>query len=112
MSSDDDGIGTALRIADPGHHYLCAVKAQRAFRIYARNHGAPYTVPAQNSKGFIRSRWRAVGIVLRGSQTQASADGAHDSEVTDVTLARGAFALYSWCSAGSKYRALRWHPAG
>ncbi len=110
-SADDDGLGMALRFADPQHHYLWAMDAQRSFRIFARKDGEDYTVLARNTKGFARNKWYRVRIALRGAQIRVTVDDEPEFEVTDEALTAGTFALYSWGSTGSKFRNVKWRPA-
>ncbi len=111
-SDDDDGLGVAVRFADPQHHYLWAMDRQRSFRILARKSGEQYKVLARNAKGFAPGRWYGVRILLRGARIAVFVDGEPEFDLVDEALPAGGFALYSWGSTGAKFRNLKWRPAG
>jgi len=107
-SSDDDGLGVALRFGGPDRHYVWAMDRQRRFHVLACKNADVYRVLARNPKGYQRNRWYRLRVVLQGPRIAVYLDGEKDLEATDETFPRGTFALYAWGCAGAKFRNVKW----
>ena len=106
-TSDDDLLGVAFRFQGPEEFYLWAMDRQRGFHVLALNDGENYQILAENTQGYEPNRWYQLRVVLDGPKIQVYIDGQLDLQATDDTLSGGTVALYSWGSAGAKFRNVR-----
>jgi len=107
-SSDDDGLGVAVRYRGRDEHYLWAMDKQRGFHVLARRGGGRYRVLAVGKAGYERNRWYELRVTLAGPKIAVCLDGRKDLEADDAALTDGTFALYAWGCAGAKFRSIRW----
>ena len=103
-STDDDGVGIALRYGGAEKYYLWAAHNQRPFRALAVKDGDRYDVLASNVGSFQRRKWHKVRFVFEGTKITGYFDGAKDFEVEDSTHASGTIGFYSWGNSGVKFR--------
>ncbi len=103
-STDDDGVGIALRYGGGHDHYLWSAHNQRPFRALAVKQGDRYEVLASVAEGYQRRQWHKVRLVFEGAKISAYFDGAKDFEIVDSTHASGTIGFYSWGNSGVKFR--------
>lgn len=106
-STDDDGVGVALRYQGPDRYYLWNTHNQRPFRALAVKQGSRYEVLAANKRSFERRKWLQIRIVFNGSKITGYVDGEKDFEIDDPTYDSGTIGFYSWGNSGVQFRNIK-----
>lgn len=106
-STDDDGVGVALRYQGPENYYLWNTHNQRPFRALAVKQGERYEVLAANKRSFERRKWLKIRIEFNGTRITGYVDGEIDFEIDNATYKSGTIGFYSWGNSGVQFRNIK-----
>jgi len=116
QSSDNDALGFVMRHSGPDNFHLWSISSERPYRALAIKDDTNYTVTANVDAGYAPREWHKVRFVFAASEMIVYFDGEQDFSIDDAgaeDIGPGqTIGFYSWGNSGSRFRNLRFVPAG
>ena len=116
QSTDNDALGFVMQHLDSERFHLWSISSERPYRALAGKDGDNYQVITNVAAGYAPREWYKVRFVFADSKLTAYFDGEQDFSI-DSPGAQGSgpgqtIGFYSWGNSGSRFRNLRFVPAG
>jgi len=106
-SEQDNALGVVFRYLDSNYHYRYSMDREGKYRRLVRVADGITTVLAEDDFVYQLNEDYLISVEAIGSSLRIYQDGALVFDVTDNSIERGRFGLYSWSNTGARFSDIR-----
>lgn len=106
-SEDDNALGIVFRYLDSNNYYRFSMDRQRKYRRLVRVVDEMTTILAEDDFVYQLNQEYLISVEAIGASLRIYQDGALVFDVTDNSIARGRFGLYSWSNGAARFSDIR-----